>query len=578
MDYGLSLLSKAHKVYGHNSIAFDLPAIQKVRPEFQLTGKHMDTMVIAASRWAHIKELDFKNGWHRRGRGREIGSHSLKAWGLRLGLHKADYKGGFEKWSPEMQSYCEQDTAVTRELVFRIRKAGVPAEVIETELELADYLAKMERNGWPFDVEAAQRLHAILAAKRSKLEARLQKFFPPWQESRGLFTPKVNSPKHGYVKGKTIERFKTVEFNPSSGDHIANRLIALYGWKPTEFTEPTDRYPKGQIKVDENVLAGLKYKPVPAIQEYLTVAKRLSQLAEGNEGWLRHCRSDKEYGGKLTGLSHIHGKVWASGTVTHRASHSKPNLGQVPKNDSPYGKECRRLFTVPPGWIELGADAKGLELRCLAHYMARYDDGAYGSLVLAKEPNDVHTSNAKVLGISRNDGKTFIYAFLYGAGDEKLGKIIAPGKTPQEQARIGKKARAHFLKEVPALGHLITDVREATNSVGYLKLIDGRRTYIRSEHAALNSLLQGTGAVVCKRWIVEYNRRLLAKYGPQGWTGQWAALGWIHDEDQLAVRKSIAKGAGRILVDSIRSLTDHFNFRVPLDGEAKYGKNWAECH
>ncbi len=578
LSTGLHVLKHAERAYGHNSISFDLPALQKVYPKFTLRGYHGDTMVVAAMRWAHIKEEDFKRGWHRRGLGWMCGSHSLKAWGYRLGLHKGEYKGGWEKWSPEMQAYCEQDTAVTKELLLRIRKSPPPAEAIETELELADYLAKMERNGWPFDVAKAQELQGVLAAKRSILEAQLQEFFPPWEESQGIFTPKVTLPKRGYKKGVPLERFKTIEFNPSSTQHIANRLIELYGWQPTEYTEPTPAYPRGQIKVDENTLAGLTYEPVPVLQEYLLVAKRLSQLSEGKEAWLHHTKTDKQYGGRITGLTHIHGKVWASGCVTHRASHSKPNLGQVPKNDSPYGVECRSLFTVPKGWVELGADASGLELRCLAHYMALYDDGAFGATILAEKPNDIHSLNASILGCSRDDAKTFIYAFLYGAGDEKLGKILAPGKTPQQHQRIGKRARAKFLGALPALGDLLHAVKLSANARGYLQLIDGRRTYIRSEHAALNSLLQGTGSIVCKRWIVEASRRLVVAHGQQGWGGSWAALGWIHDEVALAVKKPAVKSVTAIVLASLRSMTEHFDFRVPLDGEAKIGQNWAQTH
>lgn len=236
------------------------------------------------------------------------------------------------------------------------------------------------------------------------------------------------------------------------------------------------------------------------------------------------------------------------------------------------------MFHVPPDWKQLGVDVAGLELRCLAHYMSRYDGGAYGELVLGEKPNDIHTKNAEILGLSRDAAKTWFYGWLYGAGDAKLGSVMRPGASEQECIKLGRKGRKVFLKALPALGHLIEAVQSAGKQRGYLLLIDGRRVYTRSEHSMLNSLLQGTGSVICKRWIVEYNRRMVQEFGPQGWDGQWAALGWIHDEVQLAVCPKIATRSADILLDSIRHMTTHFRFRVPLDGEAKIGNNWRDCH
>lgn len=563
---GLAVLAAAERVYGHNIIAFDIPALEKLYPGFQLQGKLCDTFVMCAMRWAHIKDTDFKLFAQGRLPGNMIGRHSLEAWGYRLGIKKGAVKD-FSVWTPETQVYCEQDTAVTRALVQRIRKAGVSPEAVETEHELAAYLVQQERNGWPFDVGKAWQLRGVLASKRQALDMELREEFKPWSVPLGLFTPKVNNAKRGYVKGVPLERFKIIEFNPQSRDHIASRMIALYGWKPTTFT------PSGKPEVDENTLKGLDFPPVAKLRDYLLLSKRLGQLAEGKEAWL-----DRTVLNPLTGMAHIHGRVRQSGCVTHRASHLNPNIAQVPKVTSPYGAECRELFRVPDGWVQLGADASGLELRCLAHYMARFDDGAYGRLVLAAKPNDIHAENANVLGVNRDVGKTWFYAFLYGAGDEKLGKILFPGASPESQKKSGGQARKKFLKDVRALGLLIEDIKSKTNSAGYLKLIDGRRAYVRSEHAALNTLLQGTGAVICKRWIVNFNRKLLLTWGAQGWDKQWAALGWIHDEVQLAVRPTIQVTAAKLVISAIQELTDHFKFRIPLDGEVKFGANWKECH
>jgi DNA polymerase-1 len=324
----------------------------------------------------------------------------------------------------------------------------------------------------------------------------------------------------------------------------------------------------------------LHYPPVVLLQEYLTVDKRLGQLAEGKEAWLRHFRLDPR-----TGLQHIYGRVLQNGTITHRAAHAKPNLGQVPKVGSPYGADCRELFTVPAGWVMVGADASGLEARCLGHYVARYDNGAYADLLLK---GDVHTANQKAFGLPdgvdkngrkfRDRAKTGYYAWLFGAGPDKMGKTCYPEKPAKQWKQIGLTLIKRMLSSAPGLEYLIDKLQPKVKSPGYLTSLDERRVYVRHSHAVLNSLIQCAGAVICKRWIVVFNRRLVAELGPQGWDGKWAALGWIHDEVQLAVRPEYVEQVKNILVESIESLTDHFKFRCPLTGEAKVGGNWKETH
>ena len=578
---GLSLLSEAETVYGHNIIKYDEPVLKKMYPGFRFKGVVRDTLVTASMRWAHIEGTDWEQ--YRKGTmpAAFIGKHSLEAWGHRLGVLKGDYKKthSFEKWTPEMQQYCDQDTVVCKALVQRIRAAGLSAQALEIEHELAYYLFQQERNGWPFDMDKAIALQGLLVKKREAVETELRSAFEPWSVSMGIFIPKRDNKAKGYKKGVPIERFRTVEFNPASRDHIADRLQKLYGWQPEEVTEG------GKPKVDENTLKGISAPPVAKLREYLLLAKRLGQLAEGKEAWLTHATNKGPEGGLLTGLMHIHGGVIQNRAITHRASHVHPNLGQVPKVGNPYGEECRELFYAgPPGWIQVGADASGLELRVLAHYMAQYDSGVYATTLLQ---GDVHSITQQALiewvgegKKGRDKAKTWMYAFLYGAGDEKLGKILSPGLSKEIHKRVGEKSRALYLGKLPALQYLLKDIRNKVISKGYVVLIDGRRCYIRSEHAALNSLIQGTGAIICKRWIVEYNRRLVALFGPQGWRGLWAALGWIHDETQVAVRKraDLLMQVPSVLVESIRHMTTHFTFRCPLDGEAKLGANWKETH
>jgi hypothetical protein len=580
IEAGLELLTNAERVYGHNLIDYDIPVLRKLYPTWKPPTRVLDTLVTARMRWAHIKETDYE--LNRKGKlpGQFIGRHSLEAWGYRMGIHKGTFDAGSDTaladWSKEKQEYCDRDTLVTRELVLRIRKAGVSAESVETEQELAVYLAAQQRNGVPFDIEAAVALQGKLAARREDLGQLLRQEFGSFYIRGKEFTPKRDNKKMGYVAGATCTKIILTEFNPASTDHIANRLSFLYGWKPLAWTNG------GKPQIDELSLKGMTFPIVKVLIEYLLVNKRLSQLAEGRGAWMKHMTNDRLDGGKLTGLYHIHGVINQSGAITHRATHREPNMSAVPKVTSPYGKECRGLFIVPKGWKMLGADASGLELRDLAHYMARWDGGAYGRLILE---GDVHTANRVALGsIVPQDGKgrdlakTFIYAYLYGAGDEMLGSIVAPHETPERQQALGKQLRKNFEGGTPALKYLKDAIGIKVKKDGYLTILDGRRAYVRHEHAALNTLLQCAGAIICKRWIVTFARQMEKEFGPQGWRGQWAAMLWSHDEIQVAVREEIAERASRIAVESIEAMTEHFKFRCPLTGEAKLGNNWCETH
>lgn len=575
IEAGLDLLAKADAHYWHYGLGFDIPAIQKVYPSWTYSGRMIDTLVIARSRFAHQKGIDFARAKAGKFPKKFIGKHSLEAWGHRLGMHKGEYTGGWEVWTPEMHSYMDQDTMVLYHLCQKIQKAGVSLAVVETEMELAAYLLQQEANGWPFDGEKAQALFTVLAVEQETSGRALREHFGSWIVSLGMFTPKVNSKKFGYTKGVPLERFKTVEFNPGSDDNIADRLQTIYGWKPKDFTDG------GKPSVDEDVLLGLDYPPVKQLLIYKVAQKRLSVLAggkKGSKGWMQ----------LVNGEGKIHGRVDQSGAITHRATHKL--IANVPTEGKPYGDEMRQLFHVPPAingeeWSQVGVDASGLELRCLAHETSKYDNGAYAEVVLKGDP---HSLTRTALGLEefgkrgRSVSKTWKYAWLYGGGDEKLGlilsELLAPGAKSKILRELGAKSRKQYLKYVPALKYVTERLGAYAKKNGYVLLIDGRRAYCRAQHSVLNTRLQGNGAVICKRWIVEYNRRLVTEFGPQGWDRDWAALIWYHDENQLAVKTRIVEPVKNILVSSIEHMTTHFNFRCPLTGKAKAGHNWADCH
>ena len=551
---GVKRLEEADELIGHNIIKFDLPAIQKLYPWFAPKAKITDTLVLSRLIYSDIKS-DKQDG-ARLATGQitkdAYGSHSLDAWGQRIGLNKIKYEGGWEEWSETMQTYCEHDVRVTERL-YRFLKPETYSQVaIDLEHDVAKLCAKIEENGWPFDVRGATELYARLSQRREELKVELQGLFDPWEEVDRVVTYKRPNKVKGIKAGDTRTFMKTVVFNPGSRQHIEKCLKAKYGWNPEVFT------PSGQAKVDEEVLGRLEYPEAKKLAEFFLVEKRIGQLAEGDQAWIKLERKGK-----------IHGSYNTNGAVTGRATHSHPNISQVPSVSAEFGRDCRSLFHVPRGWKAIGADYSGLELRCLAHYMHTFDNGAYAREVVE---GDVHTANQKAAGLpTRNNAKTFIYAFLYGAGDAKIGTIVGKG------SKEGRELKERFLQATPALANLKKAVSQAATK-GYLKGLDGRFIPVRSEHAALNSLLQGAGAVLCKGWIVGIDNALKAAGLKHGWDGDYAFLAFIHDEVQIAVKEGREEIVGETCLRIAKETGERFAFKCPLSAEYKVGSNWAETH
>lgn len=551
---GLELMEDDACLVGHNILKFDLPALSKVYPWFKVDPFTVyDTLVLSRLIWPDLWDRDFKLIKAGKLPAKLRGSHSLKAWGFRLGVLKGDFgeTTDWGEWTPEMQSYCEQDVEVTAALWKHIKAQEYSERAIRLEMAFAVIMAKQESFGYRFNTEKARELYKELAIKRLQLSEELKTLFAPWYVPGGVFTPKADNRRFGYKAGASFTKVTLTEFNPSSRQHIADRLMKVYGWEPTEYTE------SGQPKVDETTLNALPYPPAKKLAEWFLIEKRIGQLAEGQQGWL-----------KLERNGRIHGSVNTIGAVTGRCTHAAPNVAQVPSVRAPYGKQCRELFCVDDGYKQVGADASGLELRCLAHYMARYDGGAYGRILLE---GDIHTANQEAAGLpTRDNAKTFIYAFLYGAGDGKIGEIV--GKGPA----AGKRLKDNFLKRTPALKRLKEDVMAAAKARGYLIGIDGRKLHVRSQHSALNTLLQSAGALLVKQATVNLYMEL-SRRGYK-WGVDWAMIAHVHDEYQLQVRAELAEEVAEVAVWSFQQAGRDFNWRCPLDGEAKIGTNWADCH
>jgi hypothetical protein len=635
----------------HNGIGYDHPALSKLK--LLLTGKRLniprhkifDTLVASRLVYSDIKSRD--GALLRSGKlpGKLFGSHKLSAWGYRLGVLKGTYgqqEDAWEFFTEEMLDYCEQDVHVTTLLFHKIMQDPyyfgslntdpMGMQCMRLEHEAAWVISKMGRNGFPFDQKGAETLFIELAGKRSDLLMELIKTFGSWYQAKGgteLFKhpktgtgithwsdgrpmPRVKYPRVGglfvgegkkrrkdkrpYFKEAPYTPVDHVTFNPASRPHII-KVLQDRGWKPLEFTDT------GAPVVDDEVLEFVKVDDPKAqaaielVREYLMIQKRIGQLAEGDNAWMRLVGDD----------GCMHGYVNPNGAVTGRATHSFPNMGQVPSSDKPYGPACRSLFGACyhpqyPGWLQVGVDASGLELRCLGHFGSPLDEGAYAEQVLN---GDVHWANGKAAGIIKFDvrdkhnpehesvrgkAKTFIYAFLYGAGDLLVGAIVGGDKA------AGKALKKAFLANTPVIKDLSDALtasliesqnwNQATKKFDvkwkrrWIKGIDGRKISIRSPHSALNALLQSAGGLVCKAWLVEVERLLVEEHGlVHGWEGDFAYMAWVHDELQIAARtKEIAELIVLVSQQAIRIVETKFNFRCRLDTDGKIGLTWKDCH
>jgi DNA polymerase-1 len=541
LQEGIKFLQKADRLIGHNILGYDIPVIKKLTGiDLYHSDKVVDTLVL--SRLLNPT--------------RE-GGHSIAKWGFKLGLPKKD-SPEWTEFSKEMLSYCERDVEINYKLFNYLRKEsiGFSKECIKLEHKVTHILEQQKQNGFLFDEKEAMLLTSELSSKLKETEDKVHETFKPiWIDDK-MITPKLkkngelskqglteqeyNDIIDGTLERKPFMRKTLQEFNLGSRKQIGQRLQEL-GWKPNKFT------PTGQAIVDENTLKKITHiKEAKLIADFLLYQKRLAQV----HSWIEAVDKD----GK------VHGSVICTGAITGRMAHRSPNMAQVPAVYSPYGKECRSCWTVPEGYKLVGIDASGLELRMLAHYMA---DEEYVNEIIN---GDIHTANQQFAGLkSRDEAKTFIYALIYGAGDEKIGSIIKGNRAD------GKRLRERFLTGLPALRTLKERVDRAAEK-GYLKGLDGRKILLRHKHAALNTLLQGGGAIVMKKGLVILDNHIRLN------TLDAKFVANIHDEWQIQVKESQADFVGRLGVQALEKAGEYFNMRCPLTGEYKIGDSWYETH
>lgn len=545
----LELLNKATTLIGHNIQGFDLPVLEKIF-NFKFEGHIYDTLLVSRLVYTNLLDSDYK---HKELPAKLYGRHSLESWGYRLGLRKGDYQehSDFTEYNLDMMDYCERDVEVTHLLFQKLIKENYSSQSIELEHNFAHWIRKQEQHGILFDETSAQTLLSILTKRRLSLEEELSVVFPSWSKSLGFKTYKRDNIKRGIKAGVPVEQFKTEIFNPNSRQHIADRLINVLGWKPKSFTAT------GIPEVNEKILNELPYPEAKKISEYLMIQKRLGQLSDGEQAYL-----------KLNNKGKIYGKVNTLGTYTGRCSHNSPNLAQCVASGSPYGKEFRSLFISPSDMDFVGIDFSGLELRVLSHYMASYDSGDFGKRLLE---DDIHTQNQKATGLAtRNKAKTFIYAYIYACGNATLSKLL---DVSLEEA---KRVRAKFEKELPALKILADAVKSKYRNFGYLKGIDGRRLIPKAEYSSLNTLIQACGSTLVKMGTIFLNQEL-HKAGYK-WGEDYVMVLHVHDEMQFYVKKEKTEKFKQIAKTIFQLTQDYFKFKTPLDGEIKVGNTWSDTH
>lgn len=603
MARGLKRIEQAKLLIMHNGLGYDLDALKKVYPSFKYDGEVFDTQVVASLIFTNLMELDSVK---QRIPTDCYGKQSLKAWGHRLQLLKGDFGSDGEdisawaSWSKEMEDYCAQDVEVTHKLYRMLVSKEYSEEAIKLEHDFKRIIVWQERHGFRYDVKGAEKLTSQLQSTRLQLTEELQKVFPPREET--MKTPayyrgvkgRYETIKAALAAGESRKalkpgplRIKLHHFNPGSRQQIAARLIERYKWKPRLYTEPSKNYPKGQVRIDEAVLEGLPYPEAKLLNKYLLVEKILGQVAAGDNACLRLQRNGR-----------IHGRVNTNGAVTGRCTHSTPNIAQTPAVmmmkgkdgkkapvlglDGGFGFECRSNYVPDVGHVLVGWDASGLELRCLAHYLYPWDGGKFGELVTEGDP---HTENQNLAGLYlRDSAKTLIYAYLYGAGDEKLGKIVRQdaidaGKPvpPGSLRDLGSRLRGRFEAGFKALARLKATIKAKLHERPYLIGLDGRQLHVRSDHAALNTLLQSAGALLMKKACVLQHHNLQTKHNLVH-LKDYAQVASVHDELQFSSDPKFAKLVGESGPSALREAGEFFGFKCRLDGEFKIGRNWAETH
>lgn len=522
MTEGVEMLRQADLIIGHNIYAFDIPLIERLYGPLNKKpwDQAIDTLIISRLMYGDNPPTTDQ-------------SHSLMAWGKHLNEAKIDYQGTWDQYTADMGKYCIQDSTVTDKLWEYFSQQNYLVQynrAIRMEHVVADLVKRQVEAGFGFNMDKAESLEMELLIEKSQIEDEMRQIFP----DRIII-------RHSEKTGKRLKD-KIEVFNPGSRQQIAERLKEKYNWEsPT-----TD---KGNPKVDHEVLSQLKYPETKTLCRYFDLIKLMSQVSD----WIGRAQRSRD--------KRIHAYINTLGAVTGRMSSKEPNIQQVHSDP-----RARALFIPQEKWSLVGSDLKGLELRMLAHYLYPFDNGSYAKEVCE---GDIHTHNQKAMELdSRNTAKTAIYCFLYGGGDEKFGKTIGCS------THKARQTKNKLLSNIPGLKKLIENCRFDTLDKGYVKPFNWRPVFVRKEHAALNTLLQSSGAHIAKAWACIADQRLRLEIGENRFN--WVAS--IHDELQIECHPDIAHEVGKILCDSAITAGKFLKCNCLVEAEYKVGNNWSETH
>lgn len=490
---------------------------------------------------------------------------------------------------------------------------------------------------WDLEFEAAKNGSEIHEIAEALIPDRRWFGYP---EQKGKAAPKWKDPlRPRYSEGAWFTPVVWQEFKPTSRPQITDRLQEM-GWIPEDEDYTEKGNVKANDVILRRIID--RFPVAETLADLLAIRKLMGQLADGNQAWLKvynettgcihayvnpcgavttrathafpnlaQVPAVRKKKAKVSDLQIIENPtgivrpnaLWRGGPVlvlnkgkrfdswTKADLDAKDEDGKylIKRDDAGnpivdvvilglkggWGYECRSLFTVWEGWKLVGSDLAGIELRCLAHEMAKYDGGAYGQVLLE---GDIHAENQRLAELeTRDTAKTFIYAFLYGAGDEKIGSIVSPLSSPVQQAKIGKELKQRFLRNLPALNKVIRDIqRQASRK--YITGLDGRKLFVRSKHAALNTDLQGMGATIANWWLILIEDMLYERGLEYGWDKDFVFCAWVHDEVQIACREGLEKIVEEVCVEAAAEAGRYLNFLLPVDASADNGFAWSDTH
>ncbi len=580
---GLACVSRADITVWHHGLGFDWWAIKLAYPDLRIDPtKIVDTLVLS-----------------RLGRPDRPYGHGLEAWGHRVGLEKVTHDD-WTKWSPAMEQRCNDDVRITA-LVYKrlLPMFKVMPRAVLLEHKVAWETAKLIHRGFGLDVDYCHQLVSEYLSELEIIEAELQEIFPPWQVHKDTFTPKRNNSKMGYIAGKTIERFKTEVFNPGSRQQVARRLVDKYQWRPKKKT------PTGIPEVSEDVLKDLPYPEAPMLCDYFSLTKKVGRIqglpdSRGHGGGWLHYAVEHDFAATLLADQPPHHRVHASlnpnRCVSHRPSCASPSIQQVDKKDI----RMRKAWVPRPGYVLVGVDSAGIEMRCLAHYLFPLDGGAFAKTVIEgnkADGTDQHTLVQKMIGFhDRDNTKRAEYGLIYGAGDAKLGMIafkdayeakeqirydvlglsVAGGGSLPSNTVVGRAIRAAIEQGITGLDDLTAQIKSIAQETGKLQAIDGRTLWVRSPHSALNLLLQSAGIISVKEAMAIVNPMLQSAGLVED--KDYALVMWIHDELQFEALEECAPLVGDTVIAAMVQAGVNLEFNLPLDGASKIGATWAETH